>query len=130
MKNGLWIILMVLLLATGCSAYTSSPRTGYYPDAGGQYGGEPQQYPQQQYGQPYGQEYGDDMDMDSMYNYLCSLWELGSNEALRLCLDPQAHGIPMAALQQRPLGHDRIRLDLDRQRAVGRDPLPLRPLGL
>ncbi len=77
MKNGLWVILMVLVLATSCSAYTSSPRTGYYPDNGGQYNGDPQQYPQQnpqqygqQYGQDYGQEYGDGMDMDSMYNYL------------------------------------------------------------
>jgi len=66
MKNGLWIISLVLLLATSCSAYVSSPETGYYPDNGGQYGGDPQQYPQQ-YGQ---QQYGADMDMDSMYNYL------------------------------------------------------------
>lgn len=75
MKNGLWIILMVLLVTASCSAYTTSPRTGYYPDNGSQYSGDPQQYPPQnpqQYGQqPYGQQqYGMDMDTDSMYNYL------------------------------------------------------------
>jgi hypothetical protein len=67
MKNGLLIISMVLLLATSCSAYVSSPQTGYYPDMSGQYGGDPQQYGQQPYGQ---QQYGADMDMNSMYNYL------------------------------------------------------------
>jgi hypothetical protein len=57
MKNGLWIISLVFFMATSCSAYISSPETGYPPDMGGQYGGEPQQY-------------GTDMNMDSMYNYL------------------------------------------------------------
>ena len=73
MKNGLWIISLVLFMATSCSAYVSSPETGYYPDPGGQYGGDPQQYPQQnpqQYGQQYDQQYGEDMDTNSMYNYL------------------------------------------------------------
>jgi hypothetical protein len=67
MKNGLWIILMVLVLATSCSAYASSPQAGYYPDMSGQYGGDPQQYGQQPYDQ---QQYGMDMDTNSMYNYL------------------------------------------------------------
>jgi hypothetical protein len=62
MKNGLWIISIIFLLATSCAAYTLSPGSGYSPDMSGQYGGN-----QQQYGQ-----YGADrnMDMDSMYNYL------------------------------------------------------------
>jgi hypothetical protein len=59
MKNGLWIISLVFLLVTSCSAYISSPETSYSPDMVGQYGNDPQQY-------------GADMnmDMDSMYNYL------------------------------------------------------------
>ena len=65
MKNGLLIILLVFFLAMSCSAYTSSPQTGYPPGAGGQYNGDPQQYNQQ-----YGQQYGENMDMESMYNYL------------------------------------------------------------
>ncbi len=69
MKHCILLISLVVLMATGCSAYVSSPETGYYPDTSGQYGGDPQQYGQQPYGQQQ-QQYGADMDMDSMYNYL------------------------------------------------------------
>jgi hypothetical protein len=62
MKNGLWIFSLIFLLATSCFAYISSPGTGYSPDMGGQYGGNPQQYGQ------YGANRN--MDMDFMYNYL------------------------------------------------------------
>jgi hypothetical protein len=61
MKNGLWIIALVLVMAAGCAAYGPSPGPGYPPDAGGSYSGGQQGY---------GQEYGADMDMDYMYNYL------------------------------------------------------------
>jgi hypothetical protein len=61
MKNGLWIIALVLVMAAGCAAYGPSPGSGYPPDAGGSYSGGQQGY---------GQEYGADMDMDYMYNYL------------------------------------------------------------
>jgi len=61
MKNGLWIIALVLVMAVGCAAYGPSPGSGYPPDTGGSYSGGQQGY---------GQEYGPDMDMDYMYNYL------------------------------------------------------------
>ncbi len=57
MKNGLWITTLVLLMATGCAAYASSPQTGYPPGAGGQNYGVPQQY-------------GPEMGMDSMYDQM------------------------------------------------------------
>ena len=57
MKKGLWIVTLVLLMATGCFAYASSPQTGYPPNAGGQNFGGPQQY-------------GPDMGMDSVYDQL------------------------------------------------------------
>jgi len=52
MKKGLWIISLVFLMAMSCPVYSS-------PRAGGQYGGDPQQYGADR-----------NMDMDSMYNYL------------------------------------------------------------
>jgi hypothetical protein len=61
MKNGLWIITLVLLLAVGCAAYSSSPEIGYPPGTGVPNVGSPQGY---------GQGYGPDMDMDYMYSYL------------------------------------------------------------
>jgi hypothetical protein len=61
MKNGLWIIALILVMASGCAAYGPSPASGYPPDARGPSVDSPQGY---------GQEYGPEMDMDYMYNYL------------------------------------------------------------
>ncbi|MCX6570155.1 MAG: cell envelope integrity protein TolA [Candidatus Aminicenantes bacterium] len=61
MKNGLWIMTLVLLLATGCAAYGPSPASGYPPGMGVPNVGSPQGY---------GQEYGPEMDIDYAYNYL------------------------------------------------------------
>ena len=57
MKNGLSMITLVLLVAAGCAAYSSSPETGYAPITGGSMVGAPQ-------------DYGADMDIDYAYNYL------------------------------------------------------------
>jgi hypothetical protein len=57
MKKGLWIIPLVLFMATSCAAYISLPATGYSPDAGGPAVGA-------------SQDYGPGMDIGYVYNYL------------------------------------------------------------
>jgi hypothetical protein len=57
MKNGLWIIALVLLMATGCATYSSPPGMGYPPPPGRPNVGVPQAY-------------GPDIGFDYMYDYL------------------------------------------------------------
>jgi hypothetical protein len=57
MKNGLWIMTLVLLTAAGCAAYAPTPGPGYPTEGSGQYFGGPQQY-------------GPEMGMDSMYDQM------------------------------------------------------------
>jgi len=62
MKNGMWIIALVFLMAAGGQAFVTPSETGFPPDVGG-----PQEY-RQEYRANTGQEYG--ADMDYIYNYL------------------------------------------------------------
>jgi len=63
MRNGLWIVLCILLLTAGCGGYIYLPESGYATETAG-----PDRYGPQEYGAA--QEYGAEMDIDYMYTYL------------------------------------------------------------
>ena len=64
MKRVLWIIPLVLVIATSCAGYGSSPGVGYPPGAGGAVYQGDQQYPSGP------QRYGQDEDMSYFYDRL------------------------------------------------------------
>ena len=73
---------------------------------------------------------GGERDVSVFYDDLAPFGSVDGFPALRLRLGSPPYALRLAALYQRPLGLERLRLDLGLGLRMGLDTFPLRPLGI